>query len=105
MRCAIGIDIGGTSLRVARVSERGEILAHPAATTPRNPRDIIAELDRLIALADDGPGIALGIGIPARVAVMRGTAMPGGSVDLSGPPLRERLQGAQHRTVVSDNEA
>jgi glucokinase len=104
MTSAIGVDIGGTSLRVARVSERGEILAHHGVATPREPDAVIAEIDRLIGIVDGGGDSALGIGIPARVDVARGTAMPGGYVDLSGPPLAQRLRRAQRRKVVVDND-
>jgi glucokinase len=104
MEYAVGIDIGGTSLRAARISEHGTILSHHAAPTPGDPLAVMTELDRLIELADGSAGNPLGIGIPARVDVRHGTAMPGGYVDLSGPPLAQRLKQAANRKVTVDND-
>src|SRR5436309_2063155 len=100
MRIAIGIDIGGTNIRGARVSADGVISRRAASATPRTPSAVVAALGEMIA-GLDGPEIAaVGIGVPGRVDVERGAIFPGGYVDLSGEALSARLK----RQVFADND-
>ena len=105
MRNAIGIDIGGTSIRAARVSEAGAILAHHAEPTPRAPEATLALIDALIERVGDASSAAIGLGVPARIDVASGEIFPGGYVNLAGGPLAPRLKSARGRTVFADNDA
>ena len=69
---AIGIDIGGTNLRAARVSQTGEILERLAEKV--TTRDAALVLDRVgeMARALDRPNVvAIGLGVPGRVESYR----------------------------------
>ncbi|MFT3974495.1 MAG: ROK family protein [Amaricoccus sp.] len=102
---AIGIDIGGTNLRAARVAADGTILARGRAASDRDPGVV---LDRLIALIEDldDPSVAaIGIGVPGRVDFTRRAILSGGYVDLSGIAVASRLEARFSRPVVVDNDA
>ena len=64
---AIGVDIGGTNLRVARVAPDGTVIDRRQR---RHHGDPVDALKKIIALARtvDGPAVAsIGIGAPGRV--------------------------------------
>jgi glucokinase len=105
MRTGIGIDIGGTSIRAARVSEAGEILAHDVRSTPATPADTIALIDAMIGEVDDQSCTAIGVGVPGRVDVASGEVFSGGFVNLAGRPLAARLGATRGRVVFADNDA
>ncbi len=104
MRKAIGIDIGGTNIRAALVSQDGVIEAHRAAPTPSASPDVVARIDAMIAELDADAVAAIGVGVPGRVDTARGEAFAGGFVDLSGEPLARRLRSASGRPVFVDND-
>ena len=101
---AIGIDLGGTHLRVARVSADGRILQKTVEPVTRNAEAVI---ERLLALSRslDGPDVAgLGIGVPGRVDAANRSVLSGGYLDLSGSRIAERLQEALGKAVAIDND-
>lgn len=99
---AIGVDIGGTHIRAARVSAIGDILdsasTRTATADPKHVPTQIAELVRSL----DAPGVScIGIGVPGRVDIRQGRVLSGGYVDLAGLPL---LAGASQLPVFVDND-
>lgn len=60
IRKAIGIDLGGTNLRVALVSEQGEVLMKIKESSSG---DVMATLDRAIASMLDSEVVGIGIGV------------------------------------------
>jgi glucokinase len=105
MRQAIGIDVGGTGIRGARISRLGEILDHRIEATANSSQTVLQQIDRLIAALDRPEVEAIGIGVPSRVNHYTARVFPGGFVDLSGPPLATRLNGTRGRPVDCDNDA
>jgi glucokinase len=101
---AIGIDIGGTNLRAARVSGAGEILERVSEKITRNPNAVFTRIIELIEKLDRENVRAIGIGVPGRVDARRGLALSGGYVDLSRIALGERIQAASGKAVVVDND-
>jgi glucokinase len=101
MASAIGIDIGGTNMRGARVSPAGAIEAFRSQATPRTAAEVAAAVDMLIAAVDDGHAASIGIGIPGRVDARTGRIFSGGFVDLSGVRFSDRIS----RPVFVDNDA
>lgn len=101
---AIGVDIGGTNLRVARVAPDGTVLDARSAGTHGDPADA---LDKIIALARavDGPAVAgIGIGAPGRVDVTAKRVLSGGFLDLSRVDLVPAIEAALGRPVVLDTD-
>ncbi|MFB2550188.1 ROK family protein [Ensifer soli] len=101
---AIGIDIGGTNIRAARVSAEGTILAKVSA--PSGP-DAARAVDRILSLiADiDAPEVrAIGIGVPGRVDPHRRRVLSGGYLDLSTLDLAGMVEERTGRPVHIDND-
>lgn len=101
---AIGIDIGGTNLRAARVSGIGEILDFRSEPITRDPERVLERIAALCRSLDE-PGVAgLGIGIPGRVDARSRTVLSGGYLDLAGMDFAERLEAALGKPVAADND-
>jgi glucokinase len=105
MRNALGIDIGGTGVKAARVSAAGAILAEAVLPTAPSAAKVLADVDALIARLDADDVVAIGVGVPGRVNARTGEILSGGYVDLSGPPLGARLGRTRGRLVFNDNDA
>lgn len=101
---AIGVDIGGTNIRAALVSARGEILTKLSERTPAEPQ---AVLERVINMARqlDRPDVeGIGVGIPGRVDVANREILSGGIVNLAGLGFAQRLEAALGKRVVIEND-
>ncbi len=101
---AIGVDIGGTNIRAARIGRDGRLTDHIKVRTDSEPsvpglvRDLCARL-----LGDDVE--AVGIGIPGRLDRDGTTILSAGFVDLAGVRLGESIEDSLGRPVVLDNDA
>ncbi len=102
---AIGIDIGGTKTRAARVSAEGRILAHLSAATADGAQAVLASLMGMISELRDDKTTAVGIGAPGRVDAGSGQILSGGYVDLSVLPLNRLVHEAIGLNVFTDNDA
>jgi glucokinase len=102
---AIGLDIGGTNIRAARVAPDGQIEARAAGPSARDPEEVLA---RCLALVADvrAPGVtALGIGVPGQVHRATRAVLSGGFVDLSRIPFADRMEAATGLPVTLENDA
>lgn len=100
----IGIDVGGTNIRAARVDGEGRPSSHLKVRT--DSRDSASELvlDMCRQLLDDEV-VAIGIGIPGRLDREGTTILSSGYVDLAGLRLGEVIGGKVGLPVVLDNDA
>ncbi len=109
---SIGVDLGGTNLRVAAIDAAGEVLeqtCRPAVYT-RGPervvqqiRDVVEETRARIGL---GELRGVGIGVPGFLnmetgVVMRAANLPG----FQGFPIRDQIQKALGTPIVLENDA
>ena len=104
MASAIGIDIGGTRIRAARVAD-GTIVARAVAPSTHDPR---AALDRVIALAREvmAEGVsAIGIGVPGQVDAGTRRVLSGGYVNLAGLDVARDVEAATGLPVTIENDA
>ena len=101
---AIGIDIGGTNLRAARVSAAGEILDRVSEKITREPNALLTRIIEVVENLDREGVTAIGIGVPGRVDARRRLALSGGYVDLSKIALSDRITAASRKEVVIDND-
>lgn len=100
---AIGVDIGGTNVRAARIERSGRLSGHVAVRTDSAPSVAELVLDLCAGLmADDVT--AIGIGIPGRLD-REGTILSAGYVDLAGVPLGTVVEQAIGRPTVLANDA
>ncbi|MDX8499953.1 ROK family protein [Mesorhizobium sp. VK4C] len=101
---AIGIDIGGTNLRAARISGAGEILKRVAEKSAPDPKLVLGRIADMVRLLDTPEVAAIGVGVPGRVDARRGAVLSGGYVDLASVALQQRLESMAGKPVVLDND-
>ena len=102
---AIGIDIGGTNLRAARVTGAGVIEARASVASSPDPQVVLA---RCLVLVDQvrTPEVrAIGIGVPGQVVVATRAVLSGGYVDLSGFDFARLVETATGLPVTIENDA
>jgi glucokinase len=104
-RTAIGIDIGGTHLRAARVCETGEVLAAATAESARDAETVVARCLDLVARVTSPDVSGIGIGVPGQVLADSRRVLSGGYVDLSGIGFAERIEQATGLPVTIENDA
>jgi glucokinase len=100
----IGIDVGGTNVRAARIAG-GEIVAWHSLPTASNADKVIGQILELTRSLDSPDVVAMGVGVPGRVDVSKGEVLSGGFVDFVGASLRNRLQDRLGKPVAIDNDA
>ncbi|WP_244487657.1 MULTISPECIES: ROK family protein [unclassified Aureimonas] len=101
---AIGIDIGGTHLRAARIGADGAILARARAASSPDPETVFSRIEALIEEILDETVTGIGIGVPGRVDFEARRVLSGGYVDLSRTDLAGRLEARFRRPVAIDND-
>jgi len=101
---AIGIDIGGTNLRAARVSGADEILERVSERIDRDADTAIGRIIELVRQLDRPDVTAIGIGVPGRVDARRRAVLSGGYLNLAGAALAERVETATGKPVIIDND-
>lgn len=101
---AIGVDIGGTNLRLARIDANGTILDTRAERVSGDGA-FVAERVKLLCLdlltEDVG---SIGIGIPGRVDFTARQALSGGFLDFAGTDLARQVEDSTGRRVVLDTD-
>jgi glucokinase len=100
----IGVDIGGTNVRAARIDPAGTVSGLLKVRTDSSPSvpDLVEALVRLL-LGDDV--VAVGIGIPGRLDRGGRTVLSAGFANLAGVAIGELLSDRIARPVVMDNDA
>ncbi|MEI9420070.1 ROK family protein [Mesorhizobium sp. Cs1299R1N1] len=101
---AIGIDIGGTNLRAARISGTGEILKRLSEKSAPDPELVLGRIADMVRLLDTPDVVAIGVGVPGRVDARRGAVLSGGYVNLASVALAQRLESMTGKPVVLDND-
>ena len=103
----LGIDIGGTKIAGALVSDSGAIIdAQSRPTTPGDPEGIVAAIaDMVSVLGADMPDSAIGVAVAAFLNRQRETIYLSPNIDWPGFSLKKRLEDVLARTVVLENDA
>ena len=101
---ALGIDVGGTNLRIAEVDAAGRILSRHAERVTDGRDAFPSRLTELIAGCRSPKVEAIGIGIPGRVDAAAGLVLSAGYLDIGGLPLAARLATATGLPVVVEND-
>ncbi|MEP6480515.1 MAG: ROK family glucokinase [Rhodoglobus sp.] len=104
---AIGIDIGGTKIAGAVVSETGEILAeHRVATQAGDSQAIIDAVVAMIENLASGHTVgAAGVAAPGFIDAAQSTVYYTPNISWRNEPLRERLQSRLNLDITIDNDA
>ncbi|MBZ9726397.1 ROK family protein [Mesorhizobium sp. CO1-1-11] len=101
---AIGIDIGGTNLRAARISCTGEFLERLSEKSAPDPELVLGRIADMVRLLDTPDVAAIGVGVPGRVDARRGAVLSGGYVNLASVALVQRLESMTGKPVIVDND-
>lgn len=101
---AIGVDIGGSKLRAARVDGSGRLEHRVSEEIGRDPDGVVRRIAELCRSLDQPSVAAIGIGVPGRVDAHRREVFSGGYVDLAGTRLAERLEVEIGKPVAIDND-
>lgn len=101
---AIGVDIGGTNVRAARVTRDGRLSDYIKVRSDSTPRIVAVVRDLCLQLLDDEVEV-VGIGIPGRLDRDGRTILSSGYVDLAGQRLGEVIGRAIGRPVTLANDA
>lgn len=101
---AIGIDIGGTNIRAARVAADGTILARARVASSPDPTIVLGRIASLVEQMLDDSVRAIGIGVPGQVDFTTQRVLSGGYVDLSQVPVRDHVAARFGLPVVIDND-
>ncbi len=104
---AIGIDIGGTKIAGAVVSETGEILAEERVATQAG--DSVAIIDAVVemieSLASGRDIVAAGVAAPGFIDVQQSTVYYTPNISWRNEPLREHLLKRLDLDITIDNDA
>jgi glucokinase len=101
---AIGVDVGGTRLRVARIAADGRILTKEAGPVERDRDAFVPRLIEMIGRVMAGDVAAIGIGLPGRVDARRAAVHSAGYLDIAGLPIAQTLQARLSLPVAIDND-
>ncbi|BAB50306.1 glucokinase [Mesorhizobium japonicum MAFF 303099] len=104
MPLSIGIDIGGTNLRAARISGTGEIIKRVSEKSAPDPELVLGRIADMVRLLDTPDVKAIGVGVPGRVDARRGAVLSGGYVNLASVALAQRLEDMTGKPVIIDND-
>lgn len=110
----IGVDVGGTNIKIGLVDHKGQTLAFRSIPTeqPRGPQDASARtaeaVRQLIAEAgiDAGLVVRLGLATPGPMDIPAGRLQkPGNLPTWHGAPMRQMMQDASGMPVTFANDA
>jgi glucokinase len=111
-RYSIGVDLGGTNLRVAAVDEEGGILdkVSEPAVFENGPDKVALEIARVVASVRSRIRISelvgVGIGVPGFIDTANGLVL--GSANLpgfTGFPVRDHIQAYLGTPIILENDA
>ncbi|MEX2605162.1 MAG: ROK family protein [Gracilimonas sp.] len=107
MICTIGIDLGATNLRVARV-EDGKILQSKSQATVKSsvPNDLINQIKNLINMVINNDVQNIGVGVPSVVDVAKGIVYEVQNItSWKAVPLKSILEEKFKIPVFINNDA
>ncbi len=102
---AVGVDVGGTRIRVARMDRDGSLAAKVAEPVARDRDGFLSQLVRLVGEVREPGTIGVGIGIPGRVDGVRGGIHSAGYLDIAGADLPALLARETGLAARIENDA
>jgi glucokinase len=101
---AIGVDVGGTKLRVALVAADGRILTKQSGPVERAREAFVPTVLTMIGRVMETGVVAVGIGLPGRVDAKRPAVHSAGYLDIAGLPVAQAVEAAIGLPVAIDND-
>ncbi len=105
MRC--GIDVGGTKIETAVLSDSGEFLSRERTNTPKNYAALLNSIDKSVQQASKNTGFdgPVGICMPGSVSKETGLIQGANTTYLNGQNFQKDLQATLNRSVRLSNDA
>ncbi len=109
---SIGVDLGGTNLRVAAISDEGRVLDRVSipAVYKAGPQHVVSDIVSIINTVRSRIGVSdlrgVGIGVPGFIDIEKGVVV--GSANLpgfQGFPVRDAIQDILGTTIFLENDA
>ena len=100
----IGVDVGGSNVRAARIGRDGRMSGLRKVRTDSMP-SLLDLVEALVGRLMSDDVVAVGIGIPGRLDRDGRTVLSAGFVNLADIPLGEILSARIARPVILDNDA
>ncbi len=104
-RTAVGVDVGGTNIRAARVDPSGHIEQHVIEPVEAGRAAFTAQILRLIGTVKGNDSACAGIGIPGRVDATIGAILSAGYLDIAGLDLAEMVRDTLGLRIRVENDA
>lgn len=104
----LGIDLGGTKIEAAALSDTGDWLWRRRVPTPQGDYPgTLKAIVRLVRTAEAklGQAVSVGVGTPGAISPATGRIKNANSVCLNGQPLKEDLEARLKRPVRLANDA
>ncbi|MFD1798158.1 ROK family protein [Paracoccus aurantiacus] len=101
----LGLDVGGTKIRAARISADGRIHARVIERVTPDRDGFLAQVLRLINDLRDAGTTAIGIGIPGRIEAGTQRILSAGYLDIAGMDLRAQVEAQAGLPVTVANDA
>lgn len=104
----IGVDLGGTKIEAAALSDDGETLARERVATPRHDYDgALRAIAQLVGGLEDrfGPAKGVGVGTPGSLSPITGLIRNANSTWFNGRSLGSDLESALGRPIRMENDA
>ncbi len=104
---AIGIDLGGTNLRIAKISEDGRIqkVIKVATEVEKGPEQIAEKMIRFINEIKDEETRGCGIGVPGQVSNETGSVIQCTNVQMANFPLAKLITEGTGLKCILNNDA
>ena len=109
---SIGVDLGGTNLRVAAVDQSGEIIDRTSepADYAAGPARVASSIADVIAVLRDRHGranlVGVGIGVPGYINIDDGIVVEAANLPgFTGFPIRDRVQDHLGTPIILENDA
>jgi glucokinase len=121
MKCAIGIDIGGTNTKIVLASEDGTVLSSMQRPTPsitekspdtimelliNNLKEVLASDSTRTCISDSSKIVGMGLGVAGLVDRKNGIVMQSPNIPaINGLPIREKFEKEFSMPIVLENDA
>ncbi len=104
---AVGVDLGGTTVKIALVSPELEILGRTSAPTDRRSQDtLLDQLSRMIQeFVEDRPVAGVGFGLPSQIDQRRGLVLDSTNVPLEDLDFAGEMNSRLGLEIRIDNDA
>lgn len=99
-QAAVGVDVGGTKLLAVRLDPDGTVTADPIQISPRNGKELVAEVLATASRLVGGTPAALGLGVPGLVDAAGVVQLAPNLQGLNGMPLADTLRAELPGTAL-----